>query len=677
MATRVAGTAAPRAWMAPTPRLVRERPSRARRGPVSVVAGDFPLDNGTVAPSEAETLDAFATRVCQRVGRGEEEARAIARTLRANWFETAEDVASLTVDQLVAMGVPARWGQAMRDLSREETDAARLASGEATTSGAASARTRSEDGWIGGALPGPDERLERPTTGRTAVLARDWGSDGTIVSAGASGTRARRIAAVALSSVRVTKRKRLPPYALRDGEVPETLRAELEKMRRDVTTRRVGGGRAPVRRTTAANYEEVARGLMGWLARVKRGGWDGVTPLETGENTRLGSPIVTSEHAPASLSLLDAIPSGDAEGASLAVEYLQWLCEARGIAASTEAFQLRSLIAIAKWLHPPDAFGVEDKTFEKPVVMELVRVQRGGKTLAAKSSHVADEAAKWLDWPAYLALVETLRRECAPLTHLGDQRSDVDVACAVQRYLLFAILASVPDRQRTLRELRLGKTLVCETFDEVAERPSLDDASEPAPASSSGGSELEFVPRRRWVVRHTPEDYKTGNAYGARPDLALDPRLYPALEQWLFGVDFDFDERSRDADVAAAGYSDWGHRAALAPTHDFVFSRPNGSPWTVSELSRTFSRASLRLTGKKTNPHLVRDMVVTHVRSAGVASDAELEALAMYMGHSVAMQKGTYDRRTTQQKVAPAVGLMSAINAGGGGEGEKKKEGHR
>ena len=677
MATRVACTAAPRAGFSPTPRMGRERPSRARRGPVRVVAGDFPLDNGTVAPSEAETLDAFATRVCQRVGRGEEEARAIARTLRANWFETAEDVASLTVDQLVAMGVPARWGQAMRDLSREETDAARLASGEATTSGAASARTRSEDGWIGGALPGPDERLERPTTGRTAVLARDWGSDGTIVSAGASGTRARRIAAVALSSVRVTKRKRLPPYALRDGEVPETLRAELEKMRRDVTTRRVGGGRAPVRRTTAANYEEVARGLMGWLARVKRGGWDGVTPLETGENTRLGSPIVTSEHAPASLSLLDAIPSGDAEGASLAVEYLQWLCEARGIAASTEAFQLRSLIAIAKWLHPPDAFGVEDKTFEKPVVMELVRVQRGGKTLAAKSSHVADEAAKWLDWPAYLALVETLRRECAPLTHLGDQRSDVDVACAVQRYLLFAILASVPDRQRTLRELRLGKTLVCETFDEVAERPSLDDASEPAPASSSGGSELEFVPRRRWVVRHTPEDYKTGNAYGARPDLALDPRLYPALEQWLFGVDFDFDERSRDADVAAAGYSDWGHRAALAPTHDFVFSRPNGSPWTVSELSRTFSRASLRLTGKKTNPHLVRDMVVTHVRSAGVASDAELEALAMYMGHSVAMQKGTYDRRTTQQKVAPAVGLMSAINAGGGGEGEKKKEGHR
>ena len=676
MATRVACTAAPRAGFSPTPRMGRERPSRARRGPVRVVAGDFPLDNETIAPSEAETLDAFATRVCQRVGRGEEDARAIARTLRANWFETAEDVASLTVDQLVAMGVPARWGQAMRDLSREETDAARLASGGATTSGAASARTRSEDGWIGGALPGPDERLERPTTGRTAQLARDWGSN-QIVSAGASGTRERASAygppAVALSSVRVTKRKRLPPYALRDAEVPATLRSELEKMRRDVTTRRVGGGRAPVRMATAANYEEVARGLMGWLVRVKRGGWDGVSRLsdtnEIADCTRLGSPVVRSEHAPASLSLLDAVPSGDAEGAALAIEYLQWLCEARGIAATTEAFQLRSLIAIAKWLHPPHANGAREEKYERPVVMELVRVQRGGKTLAAKGAHVADEAAKWLDWPAYLALVETLRRECAPLTHLGDQRSDGDVACAVQRYLLFAILASVPDRQRTLRELRLGKTLVCETFDEVADRSdgTLGDAET---------SRIELIPRRRWVVRHAPEDYKTGNAYGARPDLELDPRLYPALEQWLFGVDYDFARdgaTSSGLDVADAGYSDWGHRAALAPTHDFVFTRPNGSPWTVSELSRTFSRTSLRLTGKKTNPHLVRDMVVTHVRGAGLASDAELEALAMYMGHSVAMQKGTYDRRTTQQKVAPAVGLMSAINARAGG-GEKKAD---
>ena len=82
----------------------------------------------------------------------------------------------------------------------------------------------------------------------------------------------------------------------------------------------------------------------------------------------------------------------------------------------------------------------------------------------------------------------------------------------------------------------------------------------------------------------------------------------------------------------------------------------------MSELSRTFSRAAMRLTGKKTNPHLVRDMVITHVRGEGIATDAELEALSLYMGHSIG-EKGTYDRRTQEQKVAPAIGLMSAINA--------------
>ena len=299
-------------------------------------------------------------------------------------------------------------------------------------------------------------------------------------------------------------------------------------------------------------------------------------------------------NAPDGLSLRDAIPSDEAEGAALAIEYLQWLCEARGIMPTTEAFQLRSLIALAKWLH-----GEGD--LEKPVVMELVRVQRGSKTLATKGSHAADEAAKWLDWPDYLRLVETLKLECAPLNHAGDQRPDRDVAMAVQRYLLFAILACVPDRQRTLRELELGRTLVCEETDEI-----LDDSE------AETGTGTVAARRRRWTVQHAPEDYKTGGAYGARPALVLDPRLYPALEAWLFGPEED--DVPSDPD---SGYSDWGFRAALAPSHDRVFTRPNGEAWTVSELSRTFSRAAMRLTGKKTNPHLVRDMVITHVRGAG------------------------------------------------------------
>ena len=46
---------------------------------------------------------------------------------------------------------------------------------------------------------------------------------------------------------------------------------------------------------------------------------------------------------------------------------------------------------------------------------------------------------------------------------------------------------------------------------------------------------------------------------------------------------------------------------------------------------------------------------MTHVRRKGDASEKELEALALYMGHSIGMQRSSYDRRTIEEKVAPAV----------------------
>ena len=58
-------------------------------------------------------------------------------------------------------------------------------------------------------------------------------------------------------------------------------------------------------------------------------------------------------------------------------------------------------------------------------------------------------------------------------------------------------------------------------------------------------------------------------------------------------------------------------------------------------------------------------MIVTHLRS-GDASERELEALAIYMGHSIAMQRDSYDRRTKAQKVEPAVELLQLVNTNAG-----------
>ena len=454
------------------------------------------------------------------------------------------------------------------------------------------------DGWIGGDLP-LDARL--PLQSRLYFEDNDKKKSSTEYRTN------RRPGDVPLSEQRVTSRRRLPDYAISENNLPKTLEKELDKFVRDMTTRRVGQQGVPVRAQTVKNHRDVARAFCGYLINVK--GLD-----ENAEN----------------YSLKDAFPSSDSEGAQYAIEYMQWMVETRGILSSTEDAYVRSLIAVAKWLYPPltksssastssassrsnkNKNSLLSSTGEKintDLVKELMRLQRGSRARARVAPRAADESKKWLDWPKYLVLVECLKLECAGFDKRGKPRNKADIARSIQLYLMFAVLACVPDRQRTLRELELNRTLFYDSSTKM------------------------------WLIKHNAADYKTGNVYGTRPNLVLDPRIYPGLELWLNE-----------------------YRQTFEPKHNFVFTRPNGQPYTASELSRAFSRCALRVTGQKVNPHLVRDMIITHVRGQGVASDNELEALAMYMGHSSAMQKGTYDRRTTSQKVAPAVSLMSLVN---------------
>jgi hypothetical protein len=55
-------------------------------------------------------------------------------------------------------------------------------------------------------------------------------------------------------------------------------------------------------------------------------------------------------------------------------------------------------------------------------------------------------------------------------------------------------------------------------------------------------------------------------------------------------------------------------------------------------------------------------MIVTHVRESSSASEQQLEALALFMGHSIQMQRTSYDRRTLTKKIAPAVDLLRSVN---------------
>ena len=125
----------------------------------------------------------------------------------------------------------------------------------------------------------------------------------------------------------------------------------------------------------------------------------------------------------------------------------------------------------------------------------------------------------------------------------------------------------LPGRQRTLRELEVGRTLVKEGDRQgpppphpvagvaVAVQGAL--ATRFAAASCTTGVSGAALPavwvmaaadphsrahahsparpgwRRSWLIRHGPGDYKTGKLYGERPPLVLLPFLYPELEAFL------------------------------------------------------------------------------------------------------------------------------------------------
>ncbi len=289
-----------------------------------------------------------------------------------------------------------------------------------------------------------------------------------------------------------------------------------------------------------------------------------------------------------------------------------------------------------------------------PIVQELRKLHREAGSKGKKAPRSSDEGKKWLDWSDYLKVIQLLKSDlteminkyesqlrvdedlpCAgtlikqPKTSLAKEKSldfqRKEIAKTYQYYLILAFFARVPDRQRTFRELELGRN-----FFKVE-----DDES---------GS-------RMWVIKHTAEDYKTGSTYGERPPLPLTEALTPEID--------DFLERWRPALLRQPSDG-----SASSTPSSYLFLQPRtGNPLTANSVYQIVSRCCYKYKQKKTNPHLLRDMIVTHVRKNADASEKELEALALFMGHSITMQRDSYDRRTLEQKVSPAIKLMQNMNA--------------
>eukprot|EP00562_Extubocellulus_spinifer_P004138 CAMPEP_0178526086 /NCGR_PEP_ID=MMETSP0696-20121128/30538_1 /TAXON_ID=265572 /ORGANISM="Extubocellulus spinifer, Strain CCMP396" /LENGTH=712 /DNA_ID=CAMNT_0020157563 /DNA_START=85 /DNA_END=2223 /DNA_ORIENTATION=+ len=410
-----------------------------------------------------------------------------------------------------------------------------------------------------------------------------------------------------------------------------TVANELKEFVTYMTRPSASSQEPPIREATAKVYLRHSKLFLGWYLR-RGGSTDSLDmgTIRSALKVGVGSPEYESiSDCCRSYSLYNVVPNKDASSAQPIVDFILWLRQSRDISYSYEANVLRGLTKLLKY-----RFSVEstadptygEKSFHDiPAVRELRKLHRDANRRQMKSPRSSDEARKWISWNEYLGVVDALKKDVVDeLDNLDVLAGKYQISEAVgrriatkyQRYLVLAFFSCVPDRQRTVRELELGRTFLRNDEDNV------------------------------WTVKHSPDDYKTGGTYGDRPPLALSPELTAAIDDFL---------------------QDW--RPYFNPTGQHVFAQPRtGKQLTQDSVYSIVARSCYTHTGKKTNPHLLRDMIVTHVRESSGATERDLEALALFMGHSVAMQRTSYDRRTMNQKVAPAVALLKSVNQQGKGE---------
>lgn len=395
-----------------------------------------------------------------------------------------------------------------------------------------------------------------------------------------------------------------------------TLAAEIEEQYyKFMTQPSTHSQEDPIRPSTAKIYLRHAKLFLGWCID------------ELGSNDTERAPKIEDV---STVSIYQIILNKEKDSANLIIDFVLWV-RSRDVSVSYEANLLRGIIKLLKFRFSKESqWDPHDgqNTFDDiPIIREVRKLHRAANKRQKLAPRSSDEQKKWISWKEYLQVIQGAKNELIQLMEEFYQQPPIEelppfkqkavegkrrrIADAYIRYLILAIFASIPDRQRTIRELEIGRTLI-------------KDAS------------TGF-----WTIKHGPEDYKTGKHYGERPAIQLAQDLTPAIDDFI---------------------ENW--RPSLAPTSNCLLVQSRtGKPLTSDSIFQRVVRSCFNETGKRVNPHLLRDIIVTHVRETN-ASEKQLEALALFMGHSIQMQRTSYDRRTLTSKIAPAVALMESVNNG-------------
>jgi hypothetical protein len=499
-----------------------------------------------------------------------------AATLREHWFHNAADVAQLSEQEAARLKIPVRLASVFRE----------------------SAQRVAVKGGVGGSVQGRGKGDAESVSGAGMAAPAPLRSDHL-----PERFMTRR-------GVRVTGKDKLGDYAL-----PRELIAKNRALARDVAQFRewctkpfYGQLEEPVRDVTFTLYDDIVRLCMGWITRYEphRAGARKArkpsrtrTPAAAGTGTAVdplsgGVPDV-NEVSAKRLRLARLFPEGSEAGsAELAFAYLQFLRDERRVSANFERKVIAAFVKLAKFTFHDELMdragsgasgvpGVKLTYDSLPIVVALRGLGREVSKRGRVAEAVSKQELKWLTWPEYLWVVEQVRAELDTAERefalsFGDplqsevtlppnaskrraaklHSTEFGVAKRYLKFLVMGILSEIPDRQRTLRELAVGRTLV---------------------HFHDGDADV-------WAIQHSAADYKTGSAYGSRPLLPLSKELSTYIDRWL---------------------KHW--RGVLArrsdSPHDCLLTNTEGAPLKEINVYDLIVSTTYRFTGRRMNPHKV------------------------------------------------------------------------
>jgi len=306
------------------------------------------------------------------------------------------------------------------------------------------------------------------------------------------------------------------------------------------------------------------------------------------------------------------------------------------ISQRTKELYYASLISLAKYIYCLETDLEYGDNFEDIPLIQYLRVQRKKQNKNANTR----EEKPLITWEKVMSTLEICRQEALVTKHSYTRGNGLStrkrrpraIAVSYQRFLILSFFTLLPpDRQRTIRELKVGKTL---KYGEFVNNRFIE--ADPTKDST-----------KKWYIYLKPEDYKTGDTYGEwrgevpNVEFKDGTKFYEYIFNWLYG-------KIRDA--------------LNITDKSYMFSVPTtGKQYYSGSMVGLLKAIFVRITGVPITPHQLRHIYVTHLRDLGV-TDAEKEAAAYWMKHSRETADKIYSHQTIENKVAPVYGLMEKVN---------------